>query len=377
MMTRPRMHMFAGAAVAAVVLVSALPALADDAPNYGKPGDPIKLAVGYQPYYTEAWSAVVMKAKAFWKQHLPAGSEVTFEPAPQGSVLVGKMIAGQEVIAYMGDMPAIVASSRPEVADIRIVSVLGTSQQQCNVFLVRKDAPEFKSPEEAVKWLDGKVVASPQGSCTDRFAQKVFQKLGVKPAKYFNQGTDQIGENLKSGKLDGAVVWEPTPAKLIEDGVARRIASGVNFGESDAGFLVMRQDLMQARPDVEKAWLEAELDAQMFLAEPKNAGEVAAMAAAEASGFSKKILWNALYADYPESMGGSPDRLTLDFIATPKVMQQLDDATAFLFGLKRVPAAKLRDGAVDDKVARAVLDARSLKSPIAVVKSQPATAAMQ
>src|SRR5579864_9272799 len=133
MMTRPRMHMFAGAAVAAVVLVSAL---ADDAPNYGKPGDPIKLAVGYQPYYTEAWSAVVMKAKAFWKQHLPAGSEVTFEPAPQGSVLVGKMIAGQEVIAYMGDMPAIVASSRPEVADIRIVSVLGTSQQQCNVFLV-------------------------------------------------------------------------------------------------------------------------------------------------------------------------------------------------------------------------------------------------
>ena len=138
----------------------------------------MKLTVGYQPYYTEAWSAVVMKAKGFWKQHLPQGSEVTFEPGLQGSVVVGEMIAGKEQIGYMGDMPAIVASSKPEVADIRIVAALGTSEQQCNIFLVRKDAPEFKTAEEAVKWFDGKVVASPQGSCTDRFARKVFQKLG-------------------------------------------------------------------------------------------------------------------------------------------------------------------------------------------------------
>ncbi len=29
--------------------------------NYGKVGEPIDLVVGYQPYYTEAWSGVVMK----------------------------------------------------------------------------------------------------------------------------------------------------------------------------------------------------------------------------------------------------------------------------------------------------------------------------
>src|ERR1700732_1888833 len=192
-----RRHRLAGLSIVAALAGSALPSAAQIA-DFGKPGDPIKLTVGYQPFYTEAWSAVVMKSKEFWKKHLPAGSEVTFEPGLQGSVLVGQMIAGKEQIGYMGDMPAIVASSKPDVADIRIVAVAGTSQQQCNIFLVRKDAPEFTSPAEALKWFDGKVVASPQGSCTDRFARTVFQKNNIKPSKYFNQAGDQLAENLKT-----------------------------------------------------------------------------------------------------------------------------------------------------------------------------------
>jgi NitT/TauT family transport system substrate-binding protein len=339
--------------------------------DFGKPGDPIKLTVGYQPFYTEAWSAVVMKSKEFWKKHLPAGSEVTFEPGLQGNVLVGQMIAGKQQIGYMGDMPAIVASSKPDVADIRIVAVAGTSQQQCNIFLVRKDAPEFKSAEEALKWFDGKIVASPQGSCTDRFARTVFQKNNIKPAKYFNQAGDQLAENLKTGKLDGAVVWEPITAKFIADGVARRVASGVNFNESDSGFVVMRQDLIAARPDVLKGWMEAELDAQLFLADSKNSNEIAAMAAKEAPAYSKKTLWTSLYGEYPASVGGDPQRLVLDFIVTPKLEKIIKDDTAFLFDLKRVPADSLRGGAVADQVARQVLESRKLKSPLGAVKALP------
>jgi NitT/TauT family transport system substrate-binding protein len=337
--------------------------------DFGKPGDPIKLTVGYQPYYTEVWSSVVMKAKGFWKQHLPPGSEVTFEPGAVGSVVVGQMIAGQEQIGYVGDMPGIIAASKPEVADIRIVAVAGSSQQQCDIFIVRKDAPEFKSAEEAVKWFDGKIVATPQGSCADRFLRTVFQKLGVKPAKYFNQAPDAIAENFKGGKLDAAVLWEPITAKYLAEGVARRVASGVDFNEPDSGFLVMRQDLITARPDVLKGWLEAELDAQLFLADPKNANEIAAMAQKEANGYDKKTMFTALYGEYPTTVGGSPDRLTLDFVFTPKLQKIVKDDTAFLFDLKRVPADTLRDGAVADDVARQVLEARKLSSPLGVVKA--------
>jgi NitT/TauT family transport system substrate-binding protein len=369
--------MLRAAAAAALFVASLTPAWAQSAAGFGKPGEPIKLTVGYQPYYTEAWSALVIKAKEFWKKYLPQGSEVTFEPGLQGSVLVGEMIAGKQQIGYMGDMPAIVASSKPEVADIRIVAVAGTSQQQCNVFLVRHDAPEFKSPEEAVKWFDGKTVASPQGTCTDRFARTVFQKLGIKPGKYFNQGADQIVANFKEGKLDATVIWEPMASKFIEDGVVRRVASGASFNEGDSGFVVMRQDFMAARPDVEKAWLEAELDAQLFLADPKNANEIVAMAEAEAKGMSRKVLWSALYAQHPAAIGGSDDRLTLDFTVTPKVAELIKGANAFLFQLKRVPAAELRADGVADQVAQSVLKARGLQSPVGVIKAQPVAASLQ
>jgi sulfonate transport system substrate-binding protein len=369
---RAHLHHFAQISILAAGLAGAALPCAAQITDFGKPGDPIKLTVGYQPYYTEAWSAVVMKSKQFWKKHLPVGSEVEFEPGLQGSVLVGQMIAGKQQIAYMGDMPAIVASAKPEVADIRIVAVAGTSQQQCNIFLVKKDAPEFKSAEEALHWFDGKVVASPQGSCTDRFARKVFQKMEVKPAKYFNQGADAIADNFKAGKLDAAVLWEPIPAKMLADGLVRRVASGVDFNEFDSGFVVMRQDLIAARPDVQKAWLEAELDAQLFLADPKNSNEIAVMAEKEGPGYSKKIMWTALYGEYPASVGGNPERLTLDFIVTPKLEKIIKDDTAFLFELKRVPGETLRADAVADQVARQTLEARKLASPVGLVKALPA-----
>lgn len=363
-------RLFAGLSITAIIGAASAPCGAQTS-DFGKPGDPIKLTVGYQPFYTEAWSAVVMKSKEFWKKHLPAGSEVTFEPGLQGSVLVGQMIAGKQQIGYMGDMPAILASSKPDVADIRIVAVAGTSQQQCNIFLVRKDAPEFKSAEEALKWLDGKVVASPQGSCTDRFARTVFQKNNIKPSKYFNQGGDQIAENLKTGKLDGAVLWEPITAKFIADGVGRRVASGVNFNEADSGFVVMRQDLIAARPDVLKGWMEAELDAQLFMADSKNSNEIAAMAAKEAPSYSKKTLWTSMYGEYSGIVGGDSPRLVLDFILTPKLQKIVKADTAFLFDLKRVPGETLRDGAIADQVARQVLEARKLQSPLGTVKALP------
>jgi ABC-type nitrate/sulfonate/bicarbonate transport system substrate-binding protein len=62
------------------------------------------------------------------------------------------------------------------------------------------------------------------------------------------------------------VIWEPTASRLVQEGLARRIASGESVQENDGGFLAMRADLIKQRPDVVKAWLQAELDAQLFLA---------------------------------------------------------------------------------------------------------------
>ena len=246
--------------------------------DYGKVGEPVHLVVGYQPYYTEAWSGVVMRGKKMYEKYLPKGSTVEFSIGLQGAIIVNGMLAGKQHIGYVGDMPGIVSTTKQEVADIRIVATLGMGTDQCNVFLARTDAPQFANAKEAIKWLNGKQVAVPKGSCTDRFAQSVFKKEGVEPAAYLNQNIEVITSGFRAGKLDAAVIWEPTASRLVQEGLARRIASGASVGESDGGFMTMRADLIKQRPDVVKGWLNAELDAQLFLADPKNAGEVARIA---------------------------------------------------------------------------------------------------
>src|SRR6185295_6451371 len=53
--------------------------------DFGKPGGPVELVVGYQPYYTESWSGVVMRGKKFYEKYLPKGSKVEFQIGLQGA----------------------------------------------------------------------------------------------------------------------------------------------------------------------------------------------------------------------------------------------------------------------------------------------------
>ena len=48
-------------------LVFAVPGAAVAEVGFGKPGEKIDLIVGYQPYYTESWSGVVINGKNIWK----------------------------------------------------------------------------------------------------------------------------------------------------------------------------------------------------------------------------------------------------------------------------------------------------------------------
>lgn len=342
--------------------------------NFGKVGEPVKLVVGYQPYYTESWSGVVMRGKKFYEKYLPKGSKVDFAVGLQGAVVVNAMLAGKQHIGYVGDMPGIVSTTKQQVADIRIVAALGLGKDQCNIFLARKDAPNFASPKEALKWLNGKNVAVPKGSCTDRFAQETFKKESITPGAYLNQNIEVITSGFRAGKLDAAVVWEPTASRLVQEGLAKRVASGTAVDESDGGFLTMREDLIRTRPDVAKAWLNAELDAQLFLADPANAQEIARMAMEQTTGFTERALWSSMFLRYPDSAGGVDQRLLLPFTITPEVQALINDATTFLFAIKSINVDKLRPEAVMPELTQAVLKERGLTSPIGAVKALPESA---
>lgn len=345
--------------------------------NFGKQGDPIHLVVGFQPYYAESWSGVINNGKQFWKKYLPAGSTAEFQAALQGAIIVNAMTGEKQHIGYAGDMPSIAATSRVIKerggTDIRIVAVSGTSKQQCNVLIVRTDAPQFKSGLDAVKWLAGKNTGSPHGACTDRFARLAFEKAGIKPATYLNQNNEVVTTNFRAGKIDGAVMQEPTAAHAIHAGLARRVATGEDFDALDGGFLIMLHDLIEQRPDVHRGWLESELDAQLFMADLNNAKEVTELVEKQTEQMERKTLWSALYGAY----GGPGDvgqvKIQFDYVINDRVQGVLKDATLFLYNLpsKPVAAPEIRKDGVDDAVAREILKSRNLTSPVGLVKAQP------
>jgi NitT/TauT family transport system substrate-binding protein len=342
--------------------------------NQGGAADAVKLTVGYQPYDTISYSAVVIRALDLWKKYLPPGSEVEFQSALQGSIIVNQMLANKQQIGYLGDMPAVVATTKRSVAPINLVANTGMSAgQRCNVVMVRADAPKFKSSEEAIKWLDGKVVATPQGSCAHRFLGLMIEKTKIKPSQILNQSIEVIATNLRTGKVDGAVLWEPSVSRIgdiVGEGSARVVATGYTFGIPDAGAIAMREDFLKQRPDIAEAWLKTELEAQRYVLDPKNWTKVAEFVKAQTAGITVPMAWFSIYGAIPPAAGGSPVRDEKPFVFDERVQKLLTETYVYLYGAKVIDTDKAAPGAIDDSIARKVVKDAKVTTPLGTIAAQ-------
>lgn len=215
-----------------------------------------KFVVGFQPYDTISYQAIVNAELGLWKKYTPAGTEIEFQPALQGTVVANNMLANKAQVGYMSVMPATILCSKPKQAEIKMVATLGMSKgTRCSLVVVRKDAPEFKSNEEVARWLDGKIIAAPKGSASDQYLRRFFEKYNVKPGEYLNQSIEVIATNFRIGKIDAASLWEPTLSRIATDvgeGTARIVADGSACDNPDLGILNMRADFVKNHPDVAK-----------------------------------------------------------------------------------------------------------------------------
>jgi NitT/TauT family transport system substrate-binding protein len=119
--------------------------------------------------------------------------------------------------------------------------------------------------------------------------------------------------------------------------------------------------------------MNAELDAELYLADPKNAAELTKMALEQTTGFSEKALWMALYGQYPEAQGGTTVRNSFPYALTPATIDLIGRSSVFLFSIKSINVDKLRPEAVMPEFAEAALKERGVKSPIGEVKALPAS----
>jgi NitT/TauT family transport system substrate-binding protein len=342
------------------------------APQGVHAADPVKLVVGYQPYDTISYSAVVIRGLDLWKKYLPPGSTVDFESALQGAIIVNAMLADKQQIGYLGDMPAVVSTTKAKQAKIKLVASTGLSAgQRCNVIMVRSDAPTFKSAEEAVTWLDGKVLATPRGSCADRFLRQVIEMKGIKPKEVLNQSIEVIATNFRAKRIDAAALWEPTVSRIgdfVGEGIAREAITGHLFEMPDGGFIAMREDFATGQPEIAKAWIRAELEAQLFLLDPKNWEKAAELVRSQTEGISTRMAWFSLFGAVPPERGGSPLRDEKPFTFDARVRKHLETIYAFLSKAQVIDVDKAPEGAIDDSLAVTVAKDAGQAVPLGVIK---------
>lgn len=331
---------------------------------------PVEITYGYHPYWTGGWNGVIIKHKEFWKKHLPAGSTVKFEAHLTGPPMVNALIADKMQIGTMGDMPSLVATTKREQADIRLVSVpMFSNGQNCNKILVGKSAPDFKTHAEAMAWLEGKPFAVHRGTCANRFVLAAIAKGGFKPKEVLNMPIEVIASNFEAGKLAAGAMWEPHARRAVENGHAKYVSTGAPWKEADANFTLMRQDFIEKHPEAAVGWMKAEIEAVKFMIE--NPEETARLIAKETVGYTPQIAWSALYELNPVEIGGDPVNYVGKMHFDDEVLAAMKAGYTFLHSAKVLVAPEMPANAYNDGPLKEALKQLGLTAPVGVIKGQP------
>jgi NitT/TauT family transport system substrate-binding protein len=310
--------------------------------------------VGYQPYYAEAWAAVVIRGLGLYKSHLPGRDQVAFSVGMRGArVLVSALRRGDVDVAYLGLEPTLTVTQHLEQGDFRIIAVSAASDRLCNVIVARPGAPPMNSLA-ALRWLAGKRIAVPGGTCADLFLADVLARAHVHPARIFDQSIDMLAASLESHAVDAVAVWEPTATELVQADGAQRLIDGDAIEESGAAFVVARASLLKDHPDVVTSWLAAERAAELLLARGGAETPVLERIESRETDLPISVVRAAWWGESGGSRG-SPSPATFPFIVTPEISRMLRGAAARMAARGLLKSPILRAGTVDDGLARAIL----------------------
>jgi NitT/TauT family transport system substrate-binding protein len=331
----------------------------------------VNLTVGFFPSWVGGWSGAIIKNLGLWKKYLPEGSKVDWDVQVVGPPIVANLMANKSQIGYMGDMPALVATTKRDIADIRIVEIntFSDTGQICSCMLVRSDAPDFKSIDEAVKWLDGKKIGvSGKGSCGDRFVSSLIRKTGIKPDVQYLDPTI-IKTSLQSKKIDAAQSFQPHVAQIMNHGFGKLVFTGSKWAAQDANFLLMRKDFIDQNPEAAKGWLKADIEALQYII--GNPRETVQMVLKELPGYTAKDLWMAMYGNYPQGTGSQDTNILVQVGFDAKVMEFIRESFVFLHEKKAITVDKPLEGAIYTALVDAAIREMKIKVPLGSIKGLP------
>ena len=254
---------------AAVVVLALLAAGCSSGAGAGAaagPGAPFTLRLGYFANVTHA-SAIVGIEKGFFAAALGPNVTIELSILNAGPAAIEALLSGAIDATYIGPNPAVNGFARSEGAALRIISGATSGGAR---FVVREGIDD---PED----LRGKKVASPQLGNTQDVALRAwladhgFQTdvRGGGDVSILPQANAQSLESFIAGEIDGAWLPEPWPTRLILDAGAKVLVDERDLwpdGRFVTTHLIASRALIESRPDIVKALVAGQVDANAFLA---------------------------------------------------------------------------------------------------------------
>ena len=325
------------------------------------------VTIGYFPAWIGGWPAAISKEKGFYEKHMPKGTLIKYDRQLIGPPIVNNMLAGKTDLGYVGDVPAIVAATKREIQDIRVVATNAWSAGQlCNLLVVRSDAPQFTSAAEALKWLNGKTIGVPKGSCMERFLLELQVREGLK-VEVLYQSPEVIATNLKAKRIDAGILFQAFVSQITSRDIGRVALTGVPWKLDDGAFIIMRKEFIDKNRAAAIGFLKAEIEAFRFMRD--NPSETVDIIAKELPGVSKFELWSALYGRMPASSGATEVNFIAKMAVDDAARNLLNSGVKFLSERKIVSVDKLPEGTFYDELVNEALKSMGVAAPVVTIRA--------
>jgi NitT/TauT family transport system substrate-binding protein len=284
MSPRPRLRRIAVAATAAAVALGAFAGTASARTKHADAADTLRL--GYFPNVTHATPLVGVKEGIF--EDKLGDTKLETSTYSTGTEASEALLADAIDATYIGPNPAINAFVQSE-GGIKIISGATSG----GAFLVVK--PDIKKPKD----LKGKTLATPSLGNTQDVALRVWLKdhgfetdeTGGGDVSIVPQENSVTLQAFESGDIDGAWVPEPWATRLIDEAGGKVLVDEATLwpkGRYVTTHLIVRTDYYKDNPGIIKKLLEAQVEANAFIAaNPEKAEDDVASAITDVTG--KKV----------------------------------------------------------------------------------------
>ncbi|MDR2529008.1 MAG: ABC transporter substrate-binding protein [Synergistaceae bacterium] len=281
---------------------------------------PPKIVIGYQNIPN---GEIIAKTKGWYESEL--GAPVEFKQFDSGRDVNTAFVSGSVDFGLLGTAPAAVGISAGVPYEVFwIHDVIGAAES-----LVVKNSSGVKD----ISGLVGKKIAAPFASTAHYSLLAAIELAGVDAStiSIIDLQPPDILAAWKRGDIDGAYVWHPTLASLLEDGTVitdSALLAGKGVLTADVG--VVRRDFARDYPEVAARYVAIQKKAiELYRSDPNAAAEAIVsqfgITPREALEQARQLIW-LLPSEQavPQYLGtpGAPGKLaetlksTADFLVT-------------------------------------------------------------